>query len=71
MRTRREAIVSTFLMTGIRRAELLNLRACDADLATGTIFIRSGKGRKDRTVPIYRVSSLSCAGTCPRRSRAE
>ncbi len=53
LRTRREAIVSTFLMTGIRRAELLNLRACDANLATGTIFIRSGKGRKDRTVPIY------------------
>lgn len=53
LRTRREAIVSTFLMTGIRRAELLHLRTGDVDLTCGAIFVRSGKGRKDRTVPVY------------------
>jgi site-specific recombinase XerD len=33
---------------GLRRSELLNLRKGDLDIDRGVIFIRGGKGRKDR-----------------------
>ncbi len=38
--------------TGIRRAELAALQATDLDHARGTLTVRLGKRRKDRTVPI-------------------
>lgn len=52
-RSRSEAIVATFLMTGLRRSELLNLRLADLQLASGVVSVRGGKGRKDRTVPLH------------------
>lgn len=52
-RLRREAIVATFLMTGIRRQELLNLRHSDLDFHAGLLSVRSGKGRKDRSIPLH------------------
>jgi len=42
-----------FLMlafTGMRKAELLNLRPCD--IVNGFIYIRKGKGDKDRVIPL-------------------
>lgn len=33
---------------GLRRSELLNLRTGDIDVARHTVFIRGGKGRRDR-----------------------
>ena len=33
---------------GLRRSELLNLKPGDVDLTRGIIFVRGGKGRKDR-----------------------
>lgn len=39
---------------GLRRSELLNLRPGDVDLTRGTIFIRGGKGRKDRQTLLAR-----------------
>jgi integrase/recombinase XerD len=36
----------------MRRAELTGLRADDLDLNRGTVFVRQGKGAKDRVVPI-------------------
>lgn len=33
---------------GLRRSELLNLRRGDVDLNRGVLFVRGGKGRKDR-----------------------
>lgn len=33
---------------GLRRSELLNLRRGDVDLDRGVLFVRGGKGRKDR-----------------------
>jgi hypothetical protein len=38
--------------TGIRRHELAGLDVFDIDAARGTLTVRQGKGRKDRTVPI-------------------
>ena len=55
---RDRAMLETLYSTGMRRAELVNLRVDDVDLARGTVFIRQGKGKKDRMVPI---GSRACA----------
>ena len=49
---RDRAILETFYSTGMRRMELANLKVYDPDAERGTIMIRQGKGRKDRTIPI-------------------
>ncbi len=49
---RDRAMLETLYSTGMRRAELTGLRIDDVDLARGTVFVREGKGRKDRVVPI-------------------
>ncbi len=49
---RDRAILETFYSCGLRRAELIELTVRDIDFARGTVFIRSGKGAKDRYVPI-------------------
>ncbi|MBF0548534.1 MAG: site-specific tyrosine recombinase XerC [Candidatus Riflebacteria bacterium] len=49
---RDRAIFEIFYSTGIRRGELVNLKLFDVDAARGVLFIREGKGWKDRTVPI-------------------
>ena len=42
------AIIRVLLDTGLRASELINLRHRDIDLATGRLWVRQGKGRKDR-----------------------
>ena len=49
---RDRAILECFYSAAIRRAELINLRVHDLDHARGTLFVRHGKGGKDRHVPI-------------------
>lgn len=49
---RDRAMLETLYSTGMRRAELVNLRIDDVDLDRGTVLIRQGKGAKDRMVPI-------------------
>lgn len=49
---RDRAMLETLYSTGMRRAELTGLRADDLDLSRGTVFVRQGKGAKDRVVPI-------------------
>ena len=49
---RDRAMLETLYSTGMRRAELTGLRSDDVDLARGTVFVRLGKGAKDRVVPI-------------------
>jgi integrase/recombinase XerD len=49
---RDRAILETLYSTGIRRGECIRLKLYDADLRGGTVFIRMGKGKKDRYVPI-------------------
>jgi integrase/recombinase XerD len=49
---RDRAILEVFYSTAIRRAELLHLRVADIDHARHTLFVRQGKGARDRFVPI-------------------
>jgi len=49
---RDRTIIETLYSTGIRRKELINLQMYDIDFERGTVFIREGKGGKDRVVPI-------------------
>lgn len=52
LRYRNHAIFSTFIFTGLRKKELLNLKYADVDLENFTIFVKQGKGNKDRIVPM-------------------
>lgn len=52
LRCRNHAIFSTFVFAGLRKNELLHLKFADVDLDNLTIFVRQGKGNKDRIVPI-------------------
>lgn len=45
--------------SGLRLAELCNLDVTDLDLKERTLQVRSGKGRKDRVVPLTRAASRS------------
>ena len=38
--------------TGVRSSELFNLRVDDCDLAGGRLRVRSGKGNRDRSIPM-------------------
>lgn len=52
MGIRNRAMLETLYSTGIRRAELMNLKLIDADTRGGVLVVRQGKGRKDRVVPL-------------------
>ena len=49
---RNRAILEVFYSSGIRLRELLKLETIDADLKERVLFVRLGKGLKDRIVPI-------------------
>lgn len=42
----------TLYLTGIRISEFLNLRNQDVDLESKVIYVKLGKGKKDRNIPI-------------------
>ncbi len=75
LRYRNHAIFATFLFAGLRKKELLNLKFADVDLENLSIFIRQGKGSKDRIVPIcdklaesldrYLIERKRLNKTCP------
>ncbi len=52
LRYRNHAIFSTLLFAGLRKKELLHLKLTDVDIDNLTIFVRQGKGSKDRIIPI-------------------
>lgn len=57
LRFRNYAIFATFIMSGIRKGELLKLKYTDVDVENLSLFIRQGKGSKDRIIPInYRLA---------------
>ncbi len=49
---RDRALMETLYTTGMRRLELSRLKVYDLDLERGTVFIRLGKGNKDRIIPL-------------------
>ncbi len=49
---RDRAILELLYATAIRRLELISLEVWDMDQARGSLFIRQGKGSKDRVVPV-------------------
>lgn len=52
-RSKNLAVIHTLFRTGLRLQEMLNLEVTDVNLAEREIFVRQGKGSKDRTVPIH------------------
>ena len=44
--------------TGLRASEIVNLHSSDVDWDTGRVFVRQGKGGKDRTVLCFRPELL-------------
>jgi integrase/recombinase XerC len=46
------AIIQTFLQTGIRLSELVNLQVSDIDFEHRILTVRQGKGKKDRQIPL-------------------
>jgi len=49
---RDRSILEVFYSCGLRRGELISLCSRDIDFDRGTVFVRHGKGAKDRYVPI-------------------
>ncbi len=49
---RDRAIIEVLYSTGIRRTELCNLELADVSLSRLTLFVRKGKGGKDRMLPL-------------------
>ncbi len=49
---RDRAVLEVFYSCALRRAELIDLALGDIDFGRGTVFVRCGKGAKDRYVPI-------------------
>ena len=49
---RDRAILELFYSTGIRRTELCNLTMQDVNLSRETVYVRQGKGNKDRLIPM-------------------
>ena len=59
LRYRNHAIFATFIFAGLRKDELLQLKLADVDIENFTIFVRQGKGKKDRIVPMSYTLALS------------
>ena len=55
---RDRAMLEVLYSTALRRTEFANLHRYDADLSRLTVFVREGKGRKDRYVPLGERAAL-------------
>jgi integrase/recombinase XerD len=53
---RNRAMVEVLYASGIRNSELRNLKVEDINFADGWLSVRSGKGSKDRTVPLGKAA---------------
>jgi site-specific recombinase XerD len=69
LRYRNHAIFATFLHAGLRKKELLHLQVVDVDVANKSIFVRRGKGNKDRIVPMSSTLTGILARYLEERSR--
>lgn len=59
---RDRAIVTTLLYTGLRASELVSLDIEDLDFDEGTLFVRCGKGAKQRVIPLH-AEAAACLET--------
>lgn len=66
---RNHAIFATFLYAGLRRGELANLKYSDVDVENLTIFVRQGKGGKDRIIPMSHTLAQSLSRYLAERKR--
>jgi len=69
LRYRNHAIFSIFIFAGLRKQELLNLKFADIDIENLTLFVRQGKGSKDRIIPISYVLAQSLRKYVDERKR--
>jgi site-specific recombinase XerD len=75
LRFRNAAILAVVIFAGLRKQELLGLQVVDVDIVNRTIFVRRGKGAKDRIVPMsgalvpylasYAAERTRLGKTCP------
>jgi integrase/recombinase XerD len=49
---RDRAMMEVLYATGMRRMELANLQLADIDVSRALVFVRQGKGNKDRLIPL-------------------
>jgi site-specific recombinase XerD len=69
LRYRNHAIFSMFVFAGLRKGELLHLKYTDVDIENLTIFIRKGKGNKDRIIPMSYTLAQTLKTYLQERSR--
>jgi site-specific recombinase XerD len=69
LRYRNHAIFSTYIFAGLRKTELLNLKYTDVDLQNMSLFVRQGKGMKDRIIPICYTLAHSLSRYIEERKR--
>jgi len=69
LRCRNHAIFSMFLFAGLRKTELLKLRFTDVDIENLSIFVRQGKGSKDRVIPMSYTLAQSLKRYVTERNR--
>lgn len=55
---RDRVMLEVLYATGIRRSELVGLHVADANLTKRTLFVRQGKGARDRIVPLGERASV-------------
>jgi integrase/recombinase XerD len=68
---RERVILEVLYGTGLRASELCRLAIDDVDLHEGLVYVRQGKGRKDRVVPIgerVRDAILAYLRTCRQKA---
>jgi site-specific recombinase XerD len=53
---RDRAVLEVLYSAGLRIGELMRLELRDVDLTGGVIFVRQGKGKKDRVVPTGQIA---------------
>ena len=69
LRYRNHAVFAMFIFAGLRKKELLNLKYADVDIENLSIFIRQGKGSKDRVVPMSHTLAQSLQKYLEERKR--
>jgi integrase/recombinase XerD len=60
MGLRDRALLEVLWATGLRRAEVAKLGLYDVSFEKGTVFVREGKGKKDRVVPLPTRAQAWC-----------